>query len=173
MMVPELLMTSWPPNSIHDTGYWAQPSWTATPNGVPTTTLLTPVAAQRVQMTRDFSTSGGMLIPPPRTPDGATLAVLHTADDDRCSWLQTGEALAAVLLEATAAGLATGTLTHPTEIKDTRAALEQAITSLSAHSGHAHPSHAQALIRIGHVPSPLPGPRTPRRPHTDVLEQLP
>lgn len=183
MMMPELLMTSWSPNSIHDTGYWAQPSWTAPPNGVPTTTLLTPVTAQRVHMARDFQTSGGTLTSPPHTPDGATLTVLHTADDDRRSWLQTGEALAAVLLEATAAGLATGTLTHPTEIKDTRAALEQAITSLSAHPGHAHaghahpshvhPSHAQALIRIGHVPSPLPGPRTPRRPHTDVLEQLP
>jgi hypothetical protein len=49
------------------------------------------------------------------------LTVLHTADDDRRSWLQTGEALAAVLLEATAAGLATGTLTHPTEIKDSDA----------------------------------------------------
>jgi hypothetical protein len=172
MMMPELLMTSWSLDSTHhtNTGYRAQPSWIATPNS---TTLLTPVAAQRVHMARDFQTSGGTFTAPPHTPDGATLTVLHTADDDRCSWLQTGEALAAVLLEATAAGLATGTLTHPTEIKDTRAALEQAITSLSAHSGHAHSGHAQALIRIGHVPSPLPGPRTPRRPHTDVLEQLP
>ncbi len=170
MMVPELLMTSWSPDPTDNTGYWAQPRWTVTPNS---TTLLTPVAAQRAHMARDFQASGGTLTSPPHTPDGATLTVLHTADDDRRSWLQTGEALAAVMLEATAAGLATSTLTHPTEIKDTRAALEQAITSLNVHSGHVHSGHAQALIRIGHVPSPLPGPRTPRRPHTDVLEQLP
>jgi hypothetical protein len=172
MMVPELLMTSWSSDPTHNTntGYRAQPSWTATPHS---TTLLTPVAAQRVHMARDFQPSGGTLTPPSHTPDGATLAILHTADDDPRSWLQTGEALAAVLLEATAAGLATGTLTHPTEIKGTRAALEQAITSLNARPAHARPARAQALIRIGHVPSPLPGPRTPRRPPTDVLKQLP
>lgn len=152
-MVPELLVASQLADPEHDagTGYRAEPSWRtgtiASPHGIPATALLTP---------------------PRHTPDGATLTVLRTADDDRRNWLRTGEALAAVLLEATAAELATCTLTHLTEIEDSRAVLEQAIVSLGA-----RPGHTQVVVRVGRVPSPLPGPRTPRRPRTDVLEQLP
>jgi nitroreductase len=174
MVAPELLMASRLADLEHDTdaGYQAELNgWTGTTGtteGIPAAVLLTPVAAQRVQMARDFQASGGTLTPSAQTPDGAALTVLRTADDDRRSWLRTGEALAAVLLEATAAGLATCTLTHITEIPDSRVVLERAIASLGA-----RPGHAQVVVRIGWVSTPLPAPRTPRRPRTDVLEQLP
>lgn len=153
MVAPELLVASRSADLEHDTdaGCRAEPSWwtgtTASPRGISATALLTP---------------------PGHTPDGATLTVLRTADDDRRNWLRTGEALAAVLLEATAAELATCTLTHLTEIEDSRAVLERAIASLGA-----RPGHAQVVVRVGRVHSPLPGPRSPRRPRIDVLEQLP
>ncbi len=177
MVAPELLMASRLADLEHDidAGYQVELNWwtgttttTRTTEGIPATVLLTPVAAQRVQMARDFQASGGTLTPSGQTPDGATLTVLRTADDDRRSWLRTGEALAVVLLEATATGLATCTLTHITEIPDNRVVLEQTIASLGA-----RPGHAQVVVRIGWVATPLPGPRTPRRPRTDVLEQLP
>lgn len=157
------------PEHDTDAGYRAELSWwngtTATLDGIRTTALLTAVAARQVQVARGFQPSRGALTPPGHSPDGATLTVLRTANNDRGNWLRAGEALAAVLLEATAAELATCTLTHLTGIEDSRVVLERAIASLGA-----RPGHAQVVVRVGRVLSPLPGPRTPRRPCTDVLE---
>jgi len=103
-----------------------------------------------------------------RLPDPTDPDHLASIEFEPSGPIRTGEALAAALLEATAAELATCTLTHLTEIEDSRAVLERAIASLGA-----RPGHAQVVVRVGRVHSPLPGPRSPRRPRIDVLEQLP
>lgn len=138
--------------------------WTGTqagPDGVPATALLTPLATRLVQVARDFHR--GELTPTEHTPDGATLTVLCTPSDDRADWLRVGEALSAVLLETTGAGLASCAVTHPTEIAESRAVLERALLSLGVGS-----RHAQVVVRIGQVASPLVGPRSPRRPLGEI-----
>ncbi|BBX22428.1 putative NAD(P)H nitroreductase acg [Mycolicibacter terrae] len=94
--------------------------------------------------------------------DQSTIVVLSTDSDTRRAALTTGEALSAVLLECTMAGLATCPLTHLTEVQVAREIVETLV------GGDAVP---QVLIRIGHAPATdEPPPRTPRRPLDDVLE---
>lgn len=94
--------------------------------------------------------------------DQATIVVLSTDSDTRAAALATGEALSAVLLECTMAGLATCPLTHLTEVQAAREIVETLV------GGDAVP---QVLIRIGHAPTgEEPPSRTPRRSLEDVLE---
>ncbi|MFI2641773.1 Acg family FMN-binding oxidoreductase [Streptomyces sp. NPDC018610] len=86
------------------------------------------------------------------------LAVLSTPGDRPADWLVAGQALERVLLEATAAGLATSLTSHPLESPDLRLLARDPV------SGH---GHVQMVLRLGYGP---PGPATPRRPVTDVLE---
>ena len=81
--------------------------------------------------------------------------------DSRADALASGEALSAVLLECTMAGLATCTLTHITEVRTTR----ELVTALLGYD-----SQPQVLIRVGVAPvvEALP-PVTPRRPLADVF----
>ncbi|MEU2035877.1 hypothetical protein [Nocardia amamiensis] len=93
--------------------------------------------------------------------DQARLVVLSTDGDSVMQWLRTGEALSAVLLECTAAGLATCALTHITELPTGR----KLLTNLIPRRGT-----PQVVIRIGTAPegSELIPP-TPRRPLTDIF----
>ena len=86
--------------------------------------------------------------------------VISAHADTRRDVLRCGETLSTILLEATAAGLATCTLTHLTELSTSRHLVEEL-------TGHPLP---QVLIRIGHAPANehYPPP-TPRRPLADVL----
>ena len=59
---------------------------------------------------------GQIEIPIGAAPDQATFLVLGTASDDRLSQLRAGEALSAVLLRATAMGLASCPLSQPLEV---------------------------------------------------------
>jgi hypothetical protein len=59
--------------------------------------------------------------------DEATLMVLGTASDDRLSQLRVGEAMSAVLLQATRIGLASCTLTQPLEVGSTRRLLRDEV----------------------------------------------
>lgn len=88
------------------------------------------------------------------------LLVLSAVGDTRRDILSCGEALSALLLESTMAGLATCPLTHLTEVEASRAIV-------SALTGRALP---QVLIRVGLAPV-LDGvpPPTPRRQPSDVL----
>jgi hypothetical protein len=90
------------------------------------------------------------------------IAVLSTHGDSRRDALGCGEVLSDVLLEATLAGLATCTLSHMTELEDSR----NVIRELIGDSGN-----PQLLIRIGEVPAPGDRPpATPRRPLAEVLQ---
>jgi hypothetical protein len=88
--------------------------------------------------------------------------VLSTAEDTRTDVLRCGEALSTVLLECTMAGMATCTLTHLIELRDSRDIVRTLI------GGRGEP---QVLIRVGIAPpmEDLPA-ATPRRPLDDVLE---
>ncbi|KOV90092.1 nitroreductase family protein [Nocardia sp. NRRL S-836] len=94
--------------------------------------------------------------------DSGALLVLSTSSDDDLSRLRAGEATSAVLLEATAAGLATCPLSQPLEVVETRELVRDEVLG-----GAACP---QLVIRIGWAgfnADPLPA--TPRRPVVDLL----
>ena len=108
---------------------------------------------------------GQIEIPIGAAPDQATFLVLGTTSDDRLSQLRAGEALSAVLLRATAMGLASCPLTQPLEVAATRLRLRDEILG-----GTASP---QVVLRLGWPQSGLPLPMTPRRAVDDVIEAMP
>ncbi|WP_086664504.1 Acg family FMN-binding oxidoreductase [Lentzea kentuckyensis] len=94
--------------------------------------------------------------------DAGTLLVLSTSSDDDLSRLRAGEATSAVLLEATAAGLATCPLSQPLEVVETRELVRDEVLGGS--------TCPQLVIRVGWAgfnADPLPA--TPRRPTIDLL----
>ncbi len=93
--------------------------------------------------------------------DGAGVLVIGTSSDDRLAQLRAGEALSAVLVAATRAGLATGTLTQVLEVPATRRALRDGVLG-----GSVEP---QVVLRVGWPPSGPALPATPRRPLSEVL----
>ncbi|GAA1331616.1 Acg family FMN-binding oxidoreductase [Saccharothrix algeriensis] len=111
---------------------------------------------------------GGLLVDEPsgeREEDGALLLVLGTSSDDRLSTLRAGEAMSAVLLEATAAGLAACPLSQPLEVAATRDRVRDEVLD-----GLLSP---QVVLRVGWAAfgaDPLLA--TPRRPLGEVVEGL-
>ncbi|NMI00326.1 Acg family FMN-binding oxidoreductase [Pseudonocardia acidicola] len=98
--------------------------------------------------------------------DAAALLVLGTSSDDRLSQLRAGEAMSAVLLEATALELASSPLSQPLEITGTRERLGAEVLR-----GTLSP---QLVFRVGWPPAIGPAPaRTPRRPLYELLEPIP
>jgi len=94
--------------------------------------------------------------------DGAVVLALGTRDDDDVARLRAGEATGAVLLTATALGLASCPITEPLEIKEIR---DEVGTDVFGTSGY-----PQMLLRIGWAPANAePLPATPRRPLSDVV----
>ncbi|MBX7435340.1 NAD(P)H nitroreductase [Mycobacterium sp. Y57] len=148
-------------SEYHAELYW----WTAdfvTDDGIPSTSLVSAEESERVQVARTFP-----VVPhadrrrSEYSDDQAAIMVLSTGDDSRESVLRCGEALSAVLLDATATGLSTCTLTHITEIPRGRDVIASLLDS---------PAIPQVLVRIGRTPA-LEGapPPTPRRPIEHVL----
>jgi len=94
--------------------------------------------------------------------DAGVVLILATATDDQLALLRAGEATGAVLLSATAMGLASCPLTEPLEIAATRAEIR---TKLLGEEGF-----PQMLLRIGWAAvNADPLPTTPRRPLADVV----
>lgn len=94
-------------------------------------------------------------------PDAGTLCVVTTAGDDRLDRLRAGEAVAAVLLAATAAGYATCPLSQALELTSTRTRVRYAAGAIG---------YPQLLIRIGRPAENCgPVPETPRRATSNVL----
>ena len=92
--------------------------------------------------------------------DGAVLAVLGTASDDRLSQLRAGEALSSVLLTATTLGIASCPLSQPLEIGSTRRMLRDDVLG-----GTLSP---QLVLRLGWPPVGPSLPATPRRSFADT-----
>ncbi|MFI2228829.1 Acg family FMN-binding oxidoreductase [Nocardia testacea] len=154
----------------YDMSYRAELQWWSghdkLPDGVPADALVSEVDAARVPVGRRFP-HPGRATPrdePDDRQDEAELWILGTPDDSPLSWLRTGEALSAVLLECTAAGLATCPLTHITELPETRRIASDLTASKST---------AQVVLRVGRAPDGETGARTPRRPVADFCTIAP
>jgi nitroreductase len=97
------------------------------------------------------------------TIDRAKIVVLSTYGDTRADALSCGQALSAVLLECTVAGLATCTVTHITEVQASRDIVRELLADAAV--------VPQVLVRVGAEPAAEEPPEpTPRRPLRDVLE---
>lgn len=149
-----------------DASYHAELQWWTSPfalsEGVPPDALASDSERQRVDVARDFPARSRTERRADVAADWSKVLVLSTAEDTRTDVLRCGEALSTVLLECTMAGMATCTLTHLIELRDSRDIVRRLIGE------HREP---QALIRVGIAPpmEDLPA-ATPRRPLDDVLE---
>lgn len=129
--------------------------------GIPYSALASAAEGDRVGIGRTFPPAHHTEQRVQIHQDQSMIVVLSTDSDTRAAALTTGEALSAVLLECTMAGLATCPLTHLTEVQVAREIVETLV------GGDAIP---QVLIRIGHAPATdEPPPLTPRRALDDVL----
>ncbi|GAA3645976.1 NAD(P)H nitroreductase [Nocardioides ginsengisoli] len=94
---------------------------------------------------------------------GDRVIVLGGHGDDVGSWLRTGEAMSAIWLEATRAGMSVVPMSQPIEVESIRREIGRSVL------GRAFEPHL--LLRVGWQAIGRRGlPRTPRRPLADVLQ---
>jgi len=98
----------------------------------------------------------GQTGPPPA--EHPLVCIIGTPGDDRHAWLQAGEALGRLLLEAAAAGVQASPMTQVTEVASARAMLARALGLVG---------HPQIVLRMGYAHG---HPTTPRRPLESVLD---
>ncbi len=153
----------------YDDDYHQELMWWTAPSrqseGIPESALVSEADAGRVDVNRRFPadpdewSSAG-------TTDEAKILVLSTPGGTRGDALRCGEALSAILLECTMAGLATCPVTHITELEASRDIIRDLMSDSAA--------VPQVLIRVGIEPEgDLVRPPTPRRPLSEVLEIRP
>jgi hypothetical protein len=148
-----------------DSSYHIELQWWTSPfalvAGIPPNALVSDIERRRVDVGRDFPVRSHQDRRPEIGVDWSKILVLSTRGDTPADVLGCGEALSTVLLECTMAGLATCTLTHLIEPKESRDVVRTLI-------GDGEP---QVLIRVGMAPplEAIPAP-TPRRPVAGVLE---
>jgi nitroreductase len=150
---------------LYDSRYHTELGWWTTPfeasEGIPYSSLVSAAEGDRVDVRRVFPVThhGERRTEVPE--DKSIIVLLSTGDDSPAAALATGEALSAVLLECTMAGLATCPVTHITEVRVTREMVEACL---------GQEIMPQVFIRVGVAPAmeELP-PATPRRPLDDVL----
>lgn len=149
----------------YNTGYQAELDWWTAPfeysEGIPRSALTSVEESDRVQLNRSFPIEGHGTRRAGVASDQAKILLLSTAADSYHDALACGEALSTVLLECTAAGLATCPVTHVTEVPAARAVVAELLSA---------PMVPQVLIRVGHAPEieNVP-PMTPRRGVEDIL----
>ncbi|MEV7414537.1 nitroreductase family protein [Streptomyces sp. NPDC089919] len=142
-----------------ETAVWttATPSGLERPDGVPAAAF-GPRSSGGPSVVRDFDPAG------PVADRGwavfekmPQLALLGTPGDSRADWLDAGQALQRVLLQATADGLATSMTSQPLEWPELRWTTRDPVRDTG---------HVQMVLRLGYGPQ---GASTPRRPVPDVL----
>ncbi|BCJ48928.1 NAD(P)H nitroreductase [Actinoplanes sp. NBRC 14428] len=138
--------------------------WTARPahtgDGVPPSTAVRP-ALRRVPV-RDFVPDGQAGLDAGDGYDaGAAYVIVFGLSDRPADLLQAGEALSALLLTATADGLATAPLSDAVEVEWPR----QLLRGLLAGIGEPY-----VAVRLGYPETAAPLPAAPRREPTDVIE---
>jgi hypothetical protein len=154
---------------LYDSLYHAELHWWTAAfevaDGIPHSSLVSAAESDRVDVGRTFPVTHHRERRAEVDEDHSKILVLSTYDDSHYSVLRCGEALSAVLLDATMAGLATCTLTHITEVPASRAVVNELIGRNTI---------PQVLIRVGLAPAieDIPPP-TPRRPIDDVFELRP
>lgn len=165
---PELAEASRLTESLrsHDDRYHGELQWWTAPfrlsEGIPPSALVSESERRRVGVNRSFRPSGHLDRRGATVLDEADVVVLSTPADTREDALLCGQALSRVLLDLTAAGMATCTMTHLTEVQAGRDVIRR-LTGRDA--------VPQALIRVGKVPTieDMPAP-TPRRSVREVME---
>lgn len=150
---------------LYDSTYHKELHWwtagSAPSEGIPQSALISAAEGDRVDVGRSFPVTRDSHRRPDVCEDHSKILVLSTFDDTPDSVVRCGEALSAVLLDATMAGLATCTVTHLMEFPDSR-------TVVATLSGGNRP---QVLVRVGLVPGLTEAPApTPRRPVDEVFE---
>lgn len=164
---PELARASQLTESLrlYDSSYHAELDWWTghfeNSDGIPRSSLASATESDRVDIGRRFPAGAHHERREGIGQDMSTVLVLSTDEDTHDDALRCGEALSAVLLECTLAGLATCTLTQLTELWSSR----NLIGTLTGRT-----AMPQVLIRVGEAPvlGEVP-PMTPRRPLGDVL----
>lgn len=86
------------------------------------------------------------------------ILLLGTEEDRPADWLRAGQAMHRVLLQATLDGLATSPISQPLEWAELRRVARDPLAVTGS---------VQMILRIGYGP---PGPATPRRPVSEVLD---
>ncbi len=150
---------------LYNTAYNDELNWWTAPfepsEGIPYSALVSATEGHRVGIGRAFPAPNRTERRSEIPEDHAKVLMLSTDDDERADALACGEALSAVLLECTIAGLATCPVTHLTEVHVAR----ELIQSLTRRD-----TFPQVLIRVGMVPvSEKAPPPTPRRRLSEVL----
>jgi hypothetical protein len=150
---------------LQDSSYHTELNWWTghfeNSDGIPRSSLLSADESDRVDIGRSFPVSAHHERRAGLGQDRSTVLVLSTDQDTREDAFRCGEALSAVLLECTLAGMATCTLSHLTELQASRH-LISALTGREA--------MPQLVIRVGEAPVlGEPPAMTPRRPLRDVL----
>lgn len=149
---------------LYDSTYHHEIDWWTSPfevnDGIPHSSLVSAAEADRVDVGRSFPVTRNRERRRQIVEDTAQLVVISALDDTRDDLLRCGEALSALLLEATMAGLASCTLSHLTEVPVSRDIVGTLV-------GRPFP---QMVVRVGRIPEldEVPPP-TPRRPLSDVL----
>lgn len=152
----------------NDDLYHRELQWWTAPfrlsEGVPPSALVSESERRRVGVNRSFRPSGHLDRRSGTEHDQADIVVLSTPTDTREDALACGQALSRLLLDLTAAGLATCTMTHLTELEAGRDVIRR-LTGRDV--------VPQVLIRVGKAPTieDTPAP-TPRRPAREVIEKL-
>ena len=151
---------------LYDSAYHIELAWwTAdfvSSDGIPHSSLISAAESDRVDVGRTFP----VVAQPERRSevgdDRSAILVLSTEDDTGDSVIRCGEALSAILLDATMAGMATCTLTHVTEVPTVRDLVASLID---------RDAIPQVLVRVGLAPAlDATPPPTPRRPVGHVLQ---
>lgn len=151
-----------------DPSYQTELDWWTSPfasnDSVPPSALASASEIARTDVARTFPSAARSDRRLDTGTDRSKIVVLSTHHEDaRLDVLRCGEALSAVLLEATVAGLATCTVTHMTEVMPGRDIIRQLTGQIGS---------PQLLIRVGLAPSNTqPVPVTPRRPLVEVLAE--
>jgi len=149
---------------LYDSAYHHEIDWWTSPfevnDGIPHSSLVSAAEADRVDVGRSFPVTHHHERRRNVAEDTAQLVVISALGDTRGDLLRCGEALSALLLDATMAGYASCTLSHLTEVPVSR-------DIVSALVGRSFP---QVVVRLGRIPEldEVPPP-TPRRPLQDVL----
>jgi nitroreductase len=135
-----------------------RPAWAD--DGVPATTAVQP-SLRRVPV-RNFLPDGSPgLLPGADHDEGAAYVIIFGTTDAPVDLLRGGEAMSALLLQATAEGLATAPISEAVEVAWPRRLLSRLL------SGVGEP---YLIVRLGYVEAADAVPPSPRRLPTDVIQ---
>jgi hypothetical protein len=139
------------------TGWTHRPAWTG--DGVPPNTTVQP-SLRRVPV-RNFLPDGSAgLLPGADHDEGATYVIIFGTTDHPVDLLRGGEAMSALLLGATAEGLASAPISEAVEVAWPRRLLSRLLSGIG---------EPYLIVRLGYVEAPDAVPPTPRRSPADVI----